>query len=35
VPEPDVSVLLAEGRAEEEELEDATLALEEELEPVL
>ncbi|MGO4881058.1 MAG: wax ester/triacylglycerol synthase family O-acyltransferase [Bryobacteraceae bacterium] len=32
-PEPDVTVLLSEGTAEEETLEDATLVLEEELEP--
>jgi len=34
-PEPDVTELLAEGTAEEETLEDATLVMEEELEPVL
>ena len=35
-PEPDVvTELLAHGPAEEEELEDATLVQEEELEPVL
>jgi WS/DGAT/MGAT family acyltransferase len=33
--EPDVTELLAEGTAEEEALEDATLVLEEELEPVM
>ena len=33
--EPDVTELLAEGTAEEEALEDATLVQEEELEPVL
>src|ERR1039457_4869188 len=33
--EPDVTELLAEGLAEEETLEDATLVQEEELEPVL
>jgi hypothetical protein len=34
-PEPDVTAMLAEGTAEEETLEDATLIQEEELEPVL
>jgi len=33
--EPDVTTMLAEGTAEEEELEDATLIQEEELEPVM
>jgi WS/DGAT/MGAT family acyltransferase len=33
--EPDVTTLLAEAMAEEEELEDVTLVLEEELEPVM
>jgi hypothetical protein len=35
VAEPDVTAMLAEGTAEEETLEDATLIQEEELEPVL